>query len=163
MAISHFLTNKKPGVIIHISSVAGQAPFFPTPVYVATKHATNGFVRSLGRLENPPADTGLPKIRVNAVAPARILTPLWTDNPEKMKMVGDQPGWVTPEEVARVMLELVEKEENVGGTILEVGNTVRKVEVFNDGGPKSGDNHVDSGPGYEDDMWASLKKQFDGK
>ncbi|CZR58209.1 related to 15-hydroxyprostaglandin dehydrogenase [Phialocephala subalpina] len=163
MAISHFLTNKKPGVILHISSVAGQAPFFPTPMYVASKHATNGFVRSLARLEDPPKETGLPKIRVVAVAPARILTPLWTDNPEKMKMVGDEPGWVTPEEVARVMLELVEKEEHVGGTILEVGSTVRKVKLFNDGGPKTGNNHVESGPGFDDDMWESLKRQFEGK
>lgn len=163
MAISHFLTNKKPGVVVHISSVAGQVPFFPTPVYVATKHAINGFVRSLAPLENPPAETGLPKIRVVAVSPARILTPLWTDNPEKMKMVGIQPGWVTPEAVAEVMLDLVQKQENVGGTILEIGATVRKVETFNDGGPRTGNNHVESGPGYDDDMWASLKRQFDGK
>ncbi|KAF8849410.1 NAD(P)-binding protein [Acephala macrosclerotiorum] len=163
MAISHFLSQKKPGVILHISSVAGQVPFFPTPMYVATKHATNGFVRSLARLEFPPSDSNLPKIRVNAVAPARILTPLWTENPEKMKMVGDQPGWVTPEEVARVMLELVEKEENVGGTILEVGSSVRRVETFMDGGPKTGGNHVESGPGFDDDMWESLKRQFEGK
>ena len=109
------------------------------------------------RLEDPPAH--IPKIRVNAVAPARILTPLWTDNPEKMAMVGkDAPGWVTPEDVALVMLDLVEKEEHVGGTILEVGAGVRRVEAFNDGGPASGGNAVKNDPGYEKDMWATMEK-----
>jgi 3-hydroxybutyrate dehydrogenase len=160
MAISHFLSRKKPGCIPHITSVAGQSPFFPTPVYVASKHALNGFVRSLAPLETPPSP--LPKIRVNAVAPARILTPLWTDNPEKMRMVGKEPGWVTPEAVAEVMLGLVEKEEWVGGTIMEIGKTVREVKAFDDPGPRGGENNVENDLGYQDEMWESLKKQFDG-
>jgi 3-hydroxybutyrate dehydrogenase len=163
LSIAHFLSKKKPGVILHITSVAGHVPFFPTPVYVATKHAISGFVRSLARLETPPAGTGLPKVRINAVAPARILTPLWTDNPDKMKMVGDEPGWVTPEEVAQVMMDLVEREENIGGTILEVGRTVRRVEKYNDPGQSRGENFVENDRGFEDDMWATLRKQFDGE
>lgn len=159
MAISHFLARKKPGCIPHISSVAGQVPLFANPMYVATKHALNGFVRSLAPLESPPAP--LPKIRVNAVSPALILTPLWTDNPEKMKMVGDNnPGWVLPIDVAKVMLELVEKEEHVGGTILEVGKTVRKVEAFNDGGPAAGGNNVVSEKAVSDPAWDSLMRQL---
>lgn len=59
--------------------------------------------------------------------------------------------WVTPEEVAEVMLALVQQEEvgeNIGcrsgqgpqypvtgGTILEVSKTVRAVNQFNDPGP----------------------------
>lgn len=104
----------------------------------------------------------LPKIRVNAVAPARILTPLWTDNPEKMRMVSDEAGWVTPEAVAEVMLGLVEREEWVGGTIMEVGKTVREVRVFDDPGPRAGGNGVQPAEGFEDPMWESLKRQFDG-
>jgi 3-hydroxybutyrate dehydrogenase len=116
----------------------------------------------MNRLEDPPAH--IPKIRVNAVAPARILTPLWTDNPEKMAMVGkDAPGWVTPEDVANVMLDLVEKEEHVGGTIIEVGEVVRNVEAFNDGGPQSVGNAVKNDPTYEKDMWASMEKMMEGK
>lgn len=165
MAISHFLSQKKSGVIPHITSVAGQCPFFPTPVYVASKHAISGFVRSLARLEMPPEHLGLPKIRVNAVAPGRILTPLWTDNPDKMKMIADNPGWVTPEDVAVVMMGLVEKEEWVGGTVMEVGRTVREVKALNDPGPPgpgTGENVVVLGEGYDDEMWESLKRQFDG-
>lgn len=76
-------------------------------------------------------------------------------------MVGkDNPGWVTPEDVAKVMLDLVEKEENVSGTILEVGEVTRKVEAFNDGGPQSAGNAVKNDPGYEKDMWASMLKMM---
>jgi 3-hydroxybutyrate dehydrogenase len=157
LAVQHFLGRKKPGVVVHISSVAGQVAFFPTPVYVASKHAISGFVRSLYRLEDPPASSNLPKIRVNAVAPARVLTPLWTDNPDKMKFVPkEKPDWVTPEDVAKAMLDLVVKEEHVGGTVIEVGVTVRKVEIFNDGGPAAGGNTVVPDEHVEDDMWESL-------
>jgi 3-hydroxybutyrate dehydrogenase len=159
MAISHFLMRKKPGVVVHISSVAGQEPFFPTPMYVASKHAINGFVRSMYRLENPPPH--LPKIRVNAVAPARILTPLWTDHPEKLKMVNqDNPGWISPEEVADVMLDLIQKEEYVGGTIIEVGERIREVSVYNDPGPSGEGNNVEHDKSAEVDMWESLERQY---
>lgn len=59
-------------------------------------------------------------------------------------------------------MDLVEKEENIGGTILEIGRTVRRVEKFNDPGPSAGGNFVENDVGFEDDMWVSLKKQFDG-
>lgn len=99
------------------------------------------------------------------MAPARILTPLWTDNPDKMAMVSkeqQEAGWVTPETVAEVMLGLVEREEWVGGTIMEVGSKVREVLVWNDPGPGAGGNGVKPAEGFEDPMWASLKRQFEG-
>lgn len=78
-------------------------------------------MRSLARLEFPPKslissgpiETPIPPIRVVAVAPARIRTPLWTENPDKMKLVVDDEeaaGWVTPEKVADVMLDTVVNE-----------------------------------------------------
>lgn len=157
------MSRKKPGVVIHISSLAGQVPFFPTPMYVASKHAISGFVRSLARLEFPTPD--IPKVRVSAVAPGLIKTPLWTDHPEKMKFVPsedeEEAGWVTPEFVAEVMLSLIEKEEYPGGTILEVAKSVRKVTPFNDPGPASGGNSVKrvDQKTLESDIWASLEKQ----
>lgn len=148
LAISHFLRhreNKKPKHIVHISSIAGQNPGFPVPIYVATKHAINGFVRSMANLDK------LFGIRVTAVAPGVIKTPLWTDHPEKLKMVNDADAWVTPEEVAEVMLALVQQDKVSeiigerngqgrqfavkGGTILEVSKTVREVSPYNDPGP----------------------------
>jgi 3-hydroxybutyrate dehydrogenase len=158
MAISHFISQKKAGSIVHISSVAGQSPFFPNPIYVASKHALNGFVHSLADLENPPPP--LPKIRVTAVSPALILTPLWTDYPEKMKMISGKTAWVTPGDVAEVMLDLVENEKHVGGTILEVGKTVRKVEALNDPGPLGGENGVIPAEGIAEPAWESLLKQY---
>jgi 3-hydroxybutyrate dehydrogenase len=149
LAISHFLRNrstKRPKHIIHISSIAGQSPALAAPIYVATKHAINGLVRSLAKLDSKFG------IRVTAVAPGVIKTPLWTDHPEKLKMVDDKADeWVTPEEVAEVMLALIQQDSVSeiigdksgrgtqflvqGGTILEVSKSVRAVSAFNDPGP----------------------------
>lgn len=74
--------------------MAGQAIIVANPIYNATKHAINGFVRSLAPLEERLG------VRVMAVAPGVIKTPLWTDNPEKLKMIGKAVVWVTAEEVA---------------------------------------------------------------
>lgn len=73
-------------------------------MYNATKHAINGFVRSLA-----PLDKRL-HIRVTAVAPGVIKTPLWTNNPEKLRMITENDKWVTPEYVAETMVDLIEKE-----------------------------------------------------
>ncbi|KAF6225688.1 hypothetical protein HO133_009688 [Letharia lupina] len=175
LAISHFLSssssssssNKEkssPKSIVHISSIAGQVTPLPGPIYNATKHGINGFVRSLA-----PLDSRL-GIRVTGVAPGVIKTPLWTEAPEKLKLIADDDAWVTPEFVADVMVSLVEnqtvrvsaglgatgsrlssgdaregtKEVAVeGGMILEVAKgRVRVVEQFNDVGPSGEGNTV---------------------
>jgi 3-hydroxybutyrate dehydrogenase len=158
LAISHFISHKKPGVVTHISSIAGQKSFFPTPVYVATKHAISGFVRSLAPLETPPSNSLLRSIRVNAVAPGVIKTPLWTESPEKLKMIDQSADeWVTPEEVAQVMVDLIEKKENVGGTILEVGKgKVRRVEALNDPGPEGSGHTISNAESEEKEIWERL-------
>ncbi|OCK79456.1 NAD(P)-binding protein [Lepidopterella palustris CBS 459.81] len=117
------LTNPKRVAIT--SSVAGQCAHFCTPLYVASKHASQ-----VG-------------IRVNGVAPGLDKTPLWTDHPENMKFVDTKKDvWVMPEEVAEAMLRLLEDPEMGGGTILEVGaKQTRKVAMFNDPGP-SGAGHT---------------------
>ncbi|KAJ5620771.1 hypothetical protein N7510_004755 [Penicillium lagena] len=149
LAIAHFLRHRDSGRskhIVHISSIAGQNPAFAAPIYVATKHAINGLVRSLSKLDKQFG------IRVTAVAPGVIKTPLWTDHPEKLVMVDDKADeWVTPEEVAEVMLALVQQDQVgeiigdrsgrgpqfavEGGAILEVSKTVREVKPFMDEGP----------------------------
>ncbi|KAJ0162768.1 D-beta-hydroxybutyrate dehydrogenase [Colletotrichum tanaceti] len=120
-----------PKRIVHISSVAGQVPNFNAPLYAASKFAITGFVRSLARLEETDG------IRVNAVAPGVVRTPLWTENPDKMvNLDAGHDGWVTPHEVAEAMVRCVEQDSLVGGSILEVGKgRTRLVEVFNDAGP----------------------------
>ena len=49
-------------------------------------------------------------VRVTAVAPGVIKTPLWTDNPEKLRLVAEEDEWVTPEYVAETMVSLIENE-----------------------------------------------------
>lgn len=65
--------------------------------------------------------------------------------------------WVTPEEVAQVMVDLIEKEENVGGTILEVGKgKVRRVEALNDPGPEGSGHTVSNAESEEMEIWERL-------
>ncbi|KAL7275765.1 hypothetical protein RUND412_001272 [Rhizina undulata] len=136
LAISSFVASNKPGAVIHISSIAGQSPNLPFPIYAATKFGLSGFVRSMEKLER---EIG---IRVSAVAPGVIRTPLWTERPEKLKMIDEGVDeWVEPEEVAEAMLHLVESDVMRGGTILEVGKgQTRVVTTYMDPGP--------SGPGH---------------
>jgi 3-hydroxybutyrate dehydrogenase len=55
---------------------------------------------------------------------------------------------VTPEAVSEVTSGLVEKEEWVGGTIIEIGGTVREVKAFDNPGPRGGGNNVENDMGY---------------
>jgi 3-hydroxybutyrate dehydrogenase len=131
-----------------VSSTNGQQASFATPVYAATKHAINGFVRSLGKLEQSH------NIRVAAVAPGIMRTPMYLENPEKLSSIDQlKDAWSEPSEVAEVMLALIERDSigvNVlnpecpddaikitGGCVIEAtpGGAVRSVAPYNDPGP----------------------------
>ena len=189
LAVAHFLNPKNPSQrapvspsnrrsIVFISSVAGQVTPIVAPIYNATKHAINGFVRSLALLDK---ELG---VRVTAVAPGIIKTPLWTDNPEKLRIIGENDEWVTPEFVAERMVDLVEKDEVEvpssslpstglsggdardgvkmaqvkGGFILEVGKRVRVVEQFNDPGPSREGNMATQIGVVEREIFERLKR-----
>ena len=87
LAIAEFLkpsdgsagASSSPKRVVHIASVASQIAALPVPLYIASKHAIDGFVRSL-------ADLDALGIRVNGVQPGIVKTPLWLDHPEKMEM-----------------------------------------------------------------------------
>lgn len=160
LAIAHFLaasppvSPSNPKSIVHIASIAGETASLPFPLYHASKHAIDGFVRSLADLEHTHG------IRVSGVEPGVVKTPLWLDNPEKLQVVDEKKDtWVTPEEVAEVMLALVKDNEIDGvigaggegkgakgqkipirgGTLLEVlAGAVRDVPTFNNVGPYAG-------------------------
>jgi hypothetical protein len=113
----------------------------------------SGFVRSLALLEPQYG------IRVNAIAPGVVRTPLWLEHPEKMSMVDESKDvWVTPEEVADAMVELVESDEYVGGTILEVGHGHRRVvPLLNNPGPSGVGHSVSNAADSIDDIRNKLR------
>lgn len=154
LAMSRWLSANKASVndpkrIVHISSIAGQAPGLGVPLYTASKHAISGFIRSLASLD----DIG---IRVNGVAPGIIKTPLWTEHPEKLQMINaEQDSWVEPDEVAKAMLRCVEDPEVGGGYVMEVlKNKTRRVDWRMDPGPQ--------GPGSGCSNKATLKAEVFG-
>ena len=160
LAIAHFLERARAegagarahGCVVHISSIAAQACPLPVPLYNTSKAGLSHFVRTMAPLE---ARLG---IRVTGVAPGVIKTPLWTEHPEKLRMLDPEADeWVTPEEVAATMLGLVERPENVGGTILEIGkDRVRRVERLGDPGPSGAGHTVGKMSIGEDEIWELL-------
>ena len=126
-------------------------------------------------------------MRVTGVAPGVIKTPLWTDNPEKLRLVKEgEDEWVEPEYVAETMVEMVEGEEVEvedaaavsgsgtgvgkgkgftkrvkieGGMIVEVAKGRRRtVGQFNDPGPSGSGNTVSGVARAERDVWEGLKE-----
>ena len=171
LAIQHFLSSRSKASdspfimkqVVLISSIAGQSTPFPAPLYNAAKHATNGFVRTLA-----PLDKRL-GIRVTCVAPGVIKTPLWTDHPDKMRLLSPKDEWVTPEAVADVMGTLVsQKEMEVeavgaedgkrvvqveGGMIVEVAKGRKRVVMqYDDPGPMSIEGNTVGKMGDEEDV-----------
>ncbi|KAF4556989.1 Short chain dehydrogenase-like protein 54 [Elsinoe fawcettii] len=135
LAIASFIKAKKSGTIVHLSSIAGQRSSIVTPLYTASKHALNSFVRGMAPLEQ------LFDIRVLAVAPGTVGTPLFKDHPEAAKFLDMEKDFLLPvDEVARAMMALVEERERYkGGTVLEVCDVQgrwREVELLNDPGPR---------------------------
>jgi 3-hydroxybutyrate dehydrogenase len=117
--------------VVLISSIAAQSANFTAPLYTASKWAISGFVRSVSHLEK------FMNVRVTAVAPGIVKTPLWKTSTLKDAVDEEVDTLVLPEQIAQIMLDLIQKEENVGGTILEVGaDDVRRVERLNDPGPQ---------------------------
>jgi hypothetical protein len=125
-------------------------------LYTTSKHAISGFVRSLAALEKPP-NPNVPPIRVTAVAPGIVKTPIWLES-EKIRWLNwEKDQWVTPEEVADVMLGLIQTDDHNGGSILEVGkNKVRKVEELNDPGPQGDGLTLSAGAKGVEEIWTRL-------
>ncbi len=105
-AIKYMLTRKK-GAIVNVSSVAGKAPYEPMATgahYDASKAA---IINLTQRLASEVAEFG---IRVNAVAPGRIATPLsklaspkWNNAMLERTLMG---RFGTPDEIASAVVFL---------------------------------------------------------
>ena len=90
------------GTIVNIASTAGLTGYPDRVAYVVSKTGIVGLTRAAAR------DLASSRIRVNAVAPGHIQTPLTArlrDDPNVFALIGKTPigRWGRPEEVARVV------------------------------------------------------------
>ena len=94
------LLEESNGAVVVTSSMAGIVPLRTNPVYALTKFALNGFVRSVA------PDLAARGIRINAVCPGAVATPIMGDDPHAWY---EQHGVVAlePEELAVTVLDLM--------------------------------------------------------
>ncbi|WP_240795888.1 SDR family NAD(P)-dependent oxidoreductase [Yimella sp. RIT 621] len=107
------------GAIVNTASVWSFAPSGGQTAYVATKHGVVGLTK------NASFDHGAQGIRVNAIAPGPIQTPMTADVPEEvMKTIIAKTAenrYGQPEEVAQAAIWLCSDESSyVNGTVLAV-------------------------------------------
>jgi NAD(P)-dependent dehydrogenase (short-subunit alcohol dehydrogenase family) len=110
------------GAIVNMSSMVGQVGMAGASIYVASKHAVNGLTRSAA------LETAKMGIRVNAVAPGAIYTPMMErftggDSQAQSSFAAMHPVGRTgrPEEVAGAVLYLASDHARfVTGSILAI-------------------------------------------
>ncbi|TGO35279.1 hypothetical protein BHYA_0164g00240 [Botrytis hyacinthi] len=153
MGVQYWTSSKRSGRVICVGSVAGQIGVMETPLYHASKFAITGFVRSMAGLE----ELG---IRVTAIAPALVQTPIWSHQPDKMTMLTSDQKWIPAETVAEAMLELLTRTEYVGGTVLEVsGCGTRVVKMIGDEGPTFEPGYmIGNLEGYKEEVYQKLRE-----
>ena len=95
---------KKPGSLINISSQMGQVGGLERAVYSASKHAVEGFTKSMA------IELGKYNIRVNTICPTFILTNL-TKNSYENKVI---KKWIDN----KIKLNRIGKVEDIMGAIL---------------------------------------------
>ncbi|HJS85725.1 MAG TPA: glucose 1-dehydrogenase [Acetobacteraceae bacterium] len=119
----------KPGQIVNLASTLGLMAAPKRAAYTASKHGVVGLTRQMA------LELGEKNIRVNAVAPGVVRTPLterYFQEPEYAQAIRDIHAlgrWAEPHEVARAILFLAAEESSfVTGAILTVdgGWTVGK-------------------------------------
>ncbi|KAI0020502.1 NAD(P)-binding protein [Xylariomycetidae sp. FL0641] len=139
LAIGYWTTNKLPGNLVFVASLASYTATIGTPLYFASKAGLKGLVMSLGHLHKRLG------IRVTAVAPSWVRTPMF-DQEYCNEILADGGLALTPEHVAEVMLDLAENEKYGDGEIVEVIQrdepkpTVRVVPVRDLAPPGLGEN-----------------------
>ncbi|MGC2964321.1 SDR family NAD(P)-dependent oxidoreductase [Paraburkholderia graminis] len=107
----------RPGSVINISSHAGVRPKGASIPYAATKAALNHMTRLL-------ALSLAPDIRVNAVAPGLVDTPLtadWTQAQELWKTRAPMRRSASPEDIAHAVAMLVASDYLTGEILLSDG------------------------------------------
>ncbi len=118
-AVADQMVAQGSGVILNASSVVGVYGNFGQTNYAATKFGVIGFTKTWSRELGPKG------VRVNAVAPGFIATPILSSMPEKV--VADMANRVPlrrlgqPEEIANVYAFLASDEASyINGAVIEV-------------------------------------------
>jgi len=91
----------KSGRIINIGSMAGRRGYPEQSAYCASKHALVGFTKSLA------LEVKKHNIRVSIVSPGGVLTDMSKDLRETRGEAGDNPNWMTVEEVCNGVMYLL--------------------------------------------------------
>lgn len=124
---------RKPGVILHESSIVALKPSPVLPLYAVSKAALSHFVRCMAPLGE------MSGIKVVAVAPGIVDTPLFREHPQALDHIDTEKDFLLPpEEVVRAMLALLTDARYRAGTVLEVNDIGgwREVQLLNDPGPQ---------------------------
>ncbi|KAI9825689.1 MAG: hypothetical protein M1832_001033 [Thelocarpon impressellum] len=159
IAIRALLGAGKKGVVLHTASVAGIHGFYASPLYCATKHAIVGFVKALTDADR------LEGVKVVAVAPGFVKTPLVTDRPALMYQfsISDE-STIAPEEVASWMAALVEEGQYGGGTVMEITKAgVRRIPAWNIDPPVMVKAAAQLPPPYIERMLAPIAQKLAGE
>lgn len=116
-ALREAATRGRPACVVNVSSHAGVRPKGASIPYAATKAALNHMTRLL-------ALSLAPDIRVNAVAPGLVDTPLtadWTDAQQLWKERSPMRRAATPEDIAQAVALLVASDYLTGEILLSDG------------------------------------------
>ncbi|CAH0022399.1 unnamed protein product [Clonostachys rhizophaga] len=114
IAIRACLGRNKKGVVIITSSIAGVNGHFATALYVASKHGTIGFIKSLAKAETEA------QVKVVGICPGLVETPLLQNIMESQNKDEPDVVLIKPSEIADRMKDLVEKGTYRGGIALAV-------------------------------------------
>ncbi|KAI9792870.1 MAG: hypothetical protein M1835_007628 [Candelina submexicana] len=113
IAMRALLGKDKKGVVLIIASVCGLLGTYSAPLYTATKHAMVGFTKSMAAADR------LEGVKIVAICPGVVRTPLWTEEKTSQFSVRDIPSNTTAE-VADAMVDLIQDGKYAGGTVLEI-------------------------------------------
>ena len=107
-AVLPHMIERQTGDIVVTSSIAGHVPVVVEPVYTASKHAVQAFVHTVRR------QVARHGIRVGAVAPGPVVTPLLDDwDPARLAEALENGRIMPPGEVAEAVLFMLTRPRNV--------------------------------------------------
>lgn len=107
-AVLPHMIERQVGDIVMTSSIAGVVPVAGEPIYTASKFAVQAFVHTVRR------QVAKHSIRVGAVLPGPVITPLLDDWPkEKLDSELASGGLIEPVDVAEAVLFMLSRPRNV--------------------------------------------------